>query len=75
MKKQLYEQSSQFRNWCFSKSKLQETREKNHASSVEKELRKQALETTNLEQERVNSPSLSPPSETDFLTLEDEIAL
>lgn len=34
--KELFTETSQYRNWFYSKEKLQEIREKNHASAVER---------------------------------------
>jgi hypothetical protein len=34
--KELYTETSQYRHWYYSKEKLQEIREKNHASAVER---------------------------------------
>ncbi len=34
--KELFTETSQYRNWHYSKEKLQEIREKNHASAVER---------------------------------------
>lgn len=34
--KELFTETSQYRNWFYSKEKLQETREKNHVSAVER---------------------------------------
>jgi hypothetical protein len=34
--KELFTETSQYRNWFYSKEKLQEIREKNHESAVER---------------------------------------
>lgn len=34
--KELFTETSQYRNWFYSKEKLQEIREKNHVSAVER---------------------------------------
>ncbi|CAG8779568.1 40327_t:CDS:2 [Gigaspora margarita] len=114
--KELYTETSQYRNWRFSKAKLLETREKNHTLAIErvkkkvleesvrqmrinkfqknkeyallksvqlftffkKLLQKQILETSSPayseQTENVGSPRVNP-SEIEYLTLEDELAL
>ncbi|CAG8631560.1 6479_t:CDS:2, partial [Dentiscutata erythropus] len=81
--KELYTETSQYRNWRFSKAKLQETRDKNHTLAVERVKKKVLEESQNLETsspayseqtENVGSPRVNP-SEIEYLTLEDELAL
>ncbi|RIB26800.1 cyclin-like protein [Gigaspora rosea] len=85
--KELYTETSQYRNWRFSKAKLLETREKNHTLAIERVkkkvleeslLQKQILETLSPayseQTENVGSPRVNP-SEIEYLTLEDELAL
>ncbi|CAG8538577.1 5121_t:CDS:2 [Scutellospora calospora] len=85
--KELYTETSQYRNWRFSKAKLRETRDKNHILAVER-VKKKVLEESTLQKqildksspayseqtESVDSPRLIP-SEIEYLTLEDELAL
>ncbi|CAB4401031.1 unnamed protein product [Rhizophagus irregularis] len=85
--KELFTETSQYRNWFYSKEKLQEIREKNHVSAVER-VKQRVLEEAELQKlvsakstptrgeqpERVNSPRLNP-SEIEYLKMEDELAL
>ncbi|CAI2178064.1 13060_t:CDS:10 [Funneliformis geosporum] len=85
--KELFTETSQYRNWYYYKEKLQEIREKNHTSSVKRvkqkvleefELQKQisakSTPTRGEQPERVNSPRINP-SEIEYLKMEDELAL
>ncbi|CAG8575093.1 24104_t:CDS:2, partial [Cetraspora pellucida] len=84
--KELYTETSQYRNWRFSKANLQETRENNHTLAVERVkkkvleesiLQKQTLDASSAHSEQtesVDSPRLIPV-EIEYLTLEDELAL
>ncbi|GBB87830.1 hypothetical protein RclHR1_14310007 [Rhizophagus clarus] len=80
--KELFTETSQYRNWFYSKEKLQEIREKNHASAVER-VKQRMLEEAELQKsiptrgeqpERINSPRLNP-AEIEYLKMEDELAL
>ncbi|CAG8681488.1 14190_t:CDS:2, partial [Acaulospora colombiana] len=77
--KELYTETSQYRNWNFTREKLRETREINHKLAVER-VKKKIVEESQLsdtspshreQSERVNSPK----PEVECLTLEDELAL
>ncbi|CAG8720939.1 8940_t:CDS:2, partial [Acaulospora morrowiae] len=82
--KELYTETSQYRNWNFTKDKLRETREINHKLAVER-VKKKILEESILQKQlsENSSPSHreqteranSPKSEVECLTLEDELAL
>ncbi|CAG8480554.1 10616_t:CDS:2 [Diversispora eburnea] len=90
--KELYTETSQYRNWNYTKEKLQETRKINHKLAV-KRVKKKIMEESILQKQmsessspayseqgervnspRVNSPNLNP-SEIEYLTVEDELAL
>ncbi|CAG8811562.1 1827_t:CDS:2, partial [Racocetra persica] len=77
----LYTETSQYRNWRFSKAKLQETRENNHIVAVER-VKKKVLEESILQKQTSDASSAYSDqtesvssSEIEYLTLEDELAL
>ncbi|CAG8525974.1 7954_t:CDS:2 [Racocetra fulgida] len=82
MMKELYTETSQYRNWRFSKAKLQETRENNHTLAVER-VKKKLLEELILQKQTLDASSaysdqtesVDSSSEIEYLTLEDELAL